>query len=205
VSLNALGGNGQDRFIIRGDNSRWKAPTRIAKRFGILYVSAACEGKVPQFCHFLSVVESAPRDEEEARQQQLARFAELGEGIPAENRMVLERVRSIAPQRLCRPARCAALRRVSQRTRSVAGEQSTADRLCPCGPARQIHFWPDVELHTSPERLLTAAPAEFERFTRLGLMARAELTGQLATIASDEKVVQMTDERFYVVSLLPRG
>ena len=42
-------------------------------------------------------------DEEEARQKQPARFAEPGGVIPAENRKILEQVRTIALQRLSAP------------------------------------------------------------------------------------------------------
>ena len=63
--------------------------------------------------------------------------------------------------------------------------------------ARLLHVSPESDLRTLPEVPIAAAPAEVERLYQLAVASRPDLQGRLATIARDEKAVELARKRYY--------
>jgi outer membrane protein TolC len=117
----------------------------------------------------------------------------------AENRKILEDLRTVARERLRSGGRQQDVIRtevlISELDREVANnQQAIASARAALG--RQLHIPPDTELKTLAVLSPAAVPAEIDRLNSVAVAARPELQGRLAAIARDEKAVELARKRF---------
>jgi outer membrane protein TolC len=122
------------------------------------------------------------------------------EEILTESRTILEVFRDTARQRLpTGGAQQDVLRSevlINDLDRELAGTQQGI-ASARAALARQVHVSPEADLRTLPELSAATVPTQIERLDRLALAARPELQGRLASIARDEKAVELARKRFY--------
>jgi outer membrane protein TolC len=63
--------------------------------------------------------------------------------------------------------------------------------------ARLIHASPETEFQTLPQADTARVPDELDRLYQLASISRPDLRGRLATIARDQKAVELAQKRFY--------